>query len=353
MKVKINVIKFETIDGKKVGKAFSFSVDAKQMAKHKTEATVKKKVEEYIAKSGVFRKDELKDLKYDMKDFLQEWKKQKLVVEAELLNELEASTNNKESRITPGRITRLGKDEIFVFGSNARGLHHGGAARIAVESFGAIMGQGHGLQGKSYAINSMSGISDMMEDIKLFVEFAKANPEKHFFVTPIGCGIAGYRPEEIAPLFKDCKDLDNVSLPSSFWKVLGIPPSKGKDYYLDRFIDAQAHSYEIALNEIKNGRKLSHWIWYIFPQQKGLGHSHNSEYYGLEGVEEAAAYWAHPVLGARLREICEALLTHKGKRDIDFIMNSRIDVLKLQTSMNLFNKVAPNDIFKEVLEAFY
>lgn len=353
MKVKINVIKFETINGKKIGKAFTFSVDAKQMAKHKTEATVKKKVEEYVAKSGVFQKDELKDLKYDMKDFLQEWKKQKLVVEAELLKESEASTNNGESRITPERITRLGKDEIFVFGSNARGLHHGGAARIAVESFGAIMGQGHGLQGKSYAINSMSGISDMMEDIKLFVEFAKSNPEKHFFVTPIGCGIAGYRPEEIAPLFKDCKDLENVSLPASFWKVLGVPTSKGKDYYLDRFIDAQAHSYEIALNEIKNGRKLSHWIWYIFPQQKGLGHSHNSEYYGLEGVEEAAAYWAHPVLGARLREICEALLTHKGKRDIDFIMNSRIDVLKLQTSMNLFNKVAPNDIFKEVLEAFY
>ena len=93
MKVKINVIKFETVNGKKVGKAFSFSVDAKQMAKHKTEATVKRKVEEYIAKSGVFRKDELKDLKYDMKDFLQEWKKQKSV----LSKALEVSTNNAES----------------------------------------------------------------------------------------------------------------------------------------------------------------------------------------------------------------------------------------------------------------
>ena len=105
--------------------------------------------------------------------------------------------------------------------------------------------------------------------------------------------------------------------------------------------------------EIKNGRKLSHWIWYIFPQQKGLGHSHNSEFYGLEGIEEAAAYWAHPILSARLREICEALLTHKGKREIDFIMGSRVDVMKLQTCMNLFNKVAPNDIFKEVLETFF
>lgn len=349
--MKINVIKFETINGKKVGKAFSFPIDAKKMAKHKTEATVKKKVEEYIAKSGVFKKDELKDLKYDMKDFLQEWKRQKQIVEAELLKELEASANNADSRITPERISRLGKNEIFVFGSNAKGLHYGGAAKVAVESFGAIMGQGHGLQGKSYAINSMSGISDMVEDIELFCEFAKTNPEKHFFVTPIGCGIAGFRPEEIAPLFKDCKDLDNVSLPSSFWKVLGFP--KRKEFNLDRFIDAQNQSYENALNEIRNGRKLSHWIWYIFPQQKGLGHSRNSKYYGLDGVEEAAAYLAHPLLGARLREICEVLLAHKGKRDIDFIMGSRIDVLKLQTSMNLFNKVAPDDIFKEVLEAFY
>ena len=232
-------------------------------------------------------------------------------------------------------------------------MHHGGAAKIAVESFGAIMGQGHGLQGKSYAINSMSGISDMMEDIKLFCEYAKSHSEKHFFVTPIGCGIAGYRAEEIAPLFKDCKELENVSLPASFWKVLGFPKAENKKFNLDRFIEAQAQSYEIALNEIKNGRKLSHWIWYIFPQQKGLGHSHNSEFYGLEGIEEAAAYWAHPILSARLREICEALLTHKGKREIDFIMGSRVDVMKLQTCMNLFNKVAPNDIFKEVLETFF
>ena len=210
-----------------------------------------------------------------------------------------------------------------------------------------------GMQGKSYAINSMSGIPDMMEDIKCFCEFARTHPEKFFLVTPIGCGIAGYHPEEIAPLFKECKELENVSLPSSFWKVLGFPQSKTKEFYLDRFVDAQTQAYEIALNEIRNGRKMSHWIWYIFPQQKGLGHSHNSEFYGLEGIEEAAAYWAHPVLGPRLREISEALLTHRGKREIDFIMGGHVDVLKLQTCMNLFNKVAPNDVFKEVLEAFF
>lgn len=158
MKVKINVIKFETINGKKVGKAFSFPMDPKAMAKHKTEATVKKKIEEYILKSKIFRKEELKNLKYDMKEFLTEWRKQIPIVEAEMAKEQESSPNNAKSRITPERITRLAANEVFVFGSNSQGLHYGGAAKVAAEKFGAIMGQGHGMQGKSYAIDSMSGI---------------------------------------------------------------------------------------------------------------------------------------------------------------------------------------------------
>lgn len=179
-------------------------------------------MEEYVTKSGLFKKNELNELKYDMTDFLQEWKKQKPIVEAEMLKELEASTN-AGNRITPEHINRLGTNEVFVFGSNARGLHHGGAAKVAVESFGAVMGQGHGLQGKSYAINSMSGISEMEKDIKLFCEFAKSNPQKHFLVTPIGCGIAGFSPNDVAPLFKKCAILNNVSLPRSFWQIIGYP----------------------------------------------------------------------------------------------------------------------------------
>ena len=124
------------------------------------------------------------------------------------------------------------------------------------------------------------------------------------------------------------------------------------EFNLNRFIEAQEHSYNIALNEIRNGRKESHWIWYIFPQEKGLGHSYNSRFYGLDGLDEAIAYWAHPILNARLREISEALLTHTGK-DIHLIMGSRIDTVKLKSCMKLFNRVAPNDIFQKILDTFY
>lgn len=140
----------------------------------------------------------------------------------------EASPNNPDSRITPELITSLADNEVFVFGSNAGGRHYGGAARVAVDKFGAIMRQGHGMQGKSYAINSMSGIDYMNDDVQAFCEFAKANPDKHFLVTPIGCGIAGYSPNDVAPLFECCKELSNVSLPASFWEVLNTPKANEK-----------------------------------------------------------------------------------------------------------------------------
>lgn len=353
MKIKISVIKFEVVNGKKTGKALSFELDPKEMAKYKTEATVRKKVEEYVAGLGVYKHEELKDLKYSMKDFLEEWKKMVPVVEEEELAKLMKSENNPDTRITPGRISRLAPNEIFVFGSNAQGMHYGGAAKQAVESFGAIMGQGHGLQGKCYAINSMSGIAGMIQDIDAFTEFAKAHPEKRFLVTLIGCGIAGFHPSDVAPLFKECKEIENVCLPQEFWNIIGEPETAEKNYDMDRFLKAQEDTYDIALQELASGHKYSHWIWYIFPQQKGLGRSYNSEFYGLDGIDEAKAYLDHPILGKRLRECCETLLLHKGKKDIDGIMGSDIDVLKLQTSMNLFNKVLPNDIFKKVLNAFF
>ena len=101
------------------------------------------------------------------------------------------------------------------------GYHDGGAAKVALEKFGAIRGQGHGLQGMSYAIDSMSGMEALKKDVDEFIEFAKNHSEKTFFVTLIGCGIAGYSPEEMAPLFERCYDLENVCLPSEFWDIIG------------------------------------------------------------------------------------------------------------------------------------
>lgn len=117
-----------------------------------------------------------------------------------------------------GYITELEKNEIFVFGSNGYGMHGAGAAATAVHKFGAIMGQAEGLQGQSYAINTMDSEDEMFEQIERFLKFAEEHQEFKFLVTEIGCGIAGYSPEQIAPHFKDHPG--NVILPSSFNDVL-------------------------------------------------------------------------------------------------------------------------------------
>lgn len=124
-------------------------------------------------------------------------------------------------------------------------------------------------------------------------------------------------------------------------------------YNLQRFVDAQEDCYNLVLTELNNGRKQSHWIWFIFPQQKGLGRSYYSEYYGLDGVDEAKKYLEHQLLGARLRECCKLLNAHAGNKTIEDIMGSKIDALKLKTSMKLFDTVSPNDIFAEILESFW
>lgn len=356
MEMKITVIKYETVNGRKTARSFTFPMDPYKMAEYKTEATVRKKIQEYVLKNGPFKREEMSEVKYQLKDFLEEWKKQVAIREKEMLEALDASEAVPGCRITPSRITHLAPGEIFVFGSNARGMHGGGAARTAYESFGAVWGQGHGLQGKSYAIDSMSGLEALRADAEQFCEFARCHPDMRFFVTLIGCGIAGFLPSDVAPCFEDCRELANVTLPAEFWDIIGLPETQEapeRHYDLERFLTAQDMVYEEAFEEMREGRKRGHWIWYIFPQQKGLGHSYNSEYYGLDGVEEARAYLEHPVLGQRLRDICEALLEHAGKRDIDTIMGSGIDVLKLQTSMNLFNHISPDDVFGKVLEAFF
>ncbi len=134
----------------------------------------------------------------------------------------EFSRSYYNGRVTPGHITRLNPDEIFVFGSNAQGQHAGGAARQAFEHFGAVMGQGEGLQGQSYAIPTMEGIDSLHAAVERFIVFACQHPEMKFLVTRIGCGIAGYDDKDIAPFFQNCVKMQNVALPLSFWEVLGL-----------------------------------------------------------------------------------------------------------------------------------
>lgn len=127
----------------------------------------------------------------------------------------------KIERITPDVVTELASDEFFVFGSNLQGNHLGGAACIAYEKFGAVWGEGVGLQGQSYAIPTMHGpLSEIKPYIDEFIEFAKLHPAKHFLVTRIGCGIAGFKDEEIAPMFMKALPLANVALPKNWFELL-------------------------------------------------------------------------------------------------------------------------------------
>ena len=122
--------------------------------------------------------------------------------------------SNSQQRFTPDRITELGENEIFVFGSNLAGAHGGGAALLAYRKFGAIWGQGVGLQGQSYGIPTMQGgVETIKPYVDEFIAFAKAHPELLFYVTKIGCGIAGFTEEEISPLFAQAHGIDNIILP--------------------------------------------------------------------------------------------------------------------------------------------
>ena len=131
------------------------------------------------------------------------------------------------ARITPCRITDLRPDEVFVFGSNLAGHHDGGTARAALDRFGAIYGQGVGLQGSSYAIPTMNlTLDEIAKYVEAFIWFADGHPDKKFLVTRVGCGIAGFNDSQIAPLFARAYGLPNVYLPAEFWKVLSYRYSR-------------------------------------------------------------------------------------------------------------------------------
>lgn len=124
-------------------------------------------------------------------------------------------------------------------------------------------------------------------------------------------------------------------------------------YHLSRFLTAQDSysQYKTALEEIRNGRKRSHWMWFVFPQLKGLGHSYNADYYGIAGADEARAYWLHPVLRDRLLEITEALLLLDSLSARQIF--GEVDAMKLRSSMTLFWKVTEEELFRKVLDKYY
>lgn len=123
-------------------------------------------------------------------------------------------------------------------------------------------------------------------------------------------------------------------------------------YDLERFVDAQASTYARALKELENGQKVSHWMWFIFPQLKGLGRSPTAQHYGISGVAEAVAYLAHPLLGPRLEACCRALQRHDGKGATAIFGD--IDALKLKSSLTLFARASHgNALYTHLLDCYF
>lgn len=124
---------------------------------------------------------------------------------------------------------------------------------------------------------------------------------------------------------------------------------------INRFIEAQELpyfcGYKQALEEIKNGKKINHWIWYIFPQLRCLGRSSRAHFYGIADRSEAERYLNHQILGSRIREITEALLAHRDKTALEIF--GEIDAIKVRSCMTMFDYLSPCDIFCEVLDSFY
>jgi uncharacterized protein (DUF1810 family) len=126
---------------------------------------------------------------------------------------------------------------------------------------------------------------------------------------------------------------------------------KKDPFDLERFILAQEDVYERALAELRNGRKRSHWMWFIFPQIAGLGRSEASVRYAIGGLDEASAYLVHPLLGSRLLECCEALLSHKQLSAAQIFGSP--DDMKLHSSMTLFDVVSTHSVFDQVLNRYF
>lgn len=123
-------------------------------------------------------------------------------------------------------------------------------------------------------------------------------------------------------------------------------------FQLQRFVDAQQGTFEIALTELQTGRKQSHWIWFIFPQLAGLGRSPTATFYGIGSIHEARAYLAHPVLGDRYRKAVEAMLSWADRKSAVEVLGE-VDAMKFRSSLTLFERVSGDPLFARALDAFY
>ncbi|WP_220392110.1 DUF1810 domain-containing protein [Bacteroides fragilis] len=123
------------------------------------------------------------------------------------------------------------------------------------------------------------------------------------------------------------------------------------EYNLNRFVEAQNNVYEQVVKELRQGRKTSHWMWYIFPQIKELGYSSTAMYYAISSLDEATEYLNHPVLGYRLTECCQILLRLENKTAEDILGN--IDAMKLKSSMTLFSLISDNPVYNQVLAKYF
>ena len=128
--------------------------------------------------------------------------------------------------------------------------------------------------------------------------------------------------------------------------------SDADPFQLQRFVDAQERSFEVALAELHAGRKQSHWMWYIFPQMAGLGRSPTAQFYGIRSLQEARAYLAHPVLAQRYRDAVEAVLGWSGRRSAGEILGS-VDAMKLRSSLTLFENASGDPLLADSIEAFF
>ena len=191
--------------------SFNLSINNVIEFSHDVQGTSSTWARESSAKRNYFRKMD-EEYRSGRRHSKEEWIKRKR----------EMANKYYENRVTPSHIANLQEGEIFVFGSNPQGFHSGGAAKVAMERFGAIWGQGEGLQGQSYALPTTCPIEQIAEAVQRFTQFAGQHPELRFLVTRVGCGIAGRNVNDVAPLFKDCICLENVTLPAEFWKILGL-----------------------------------------------------------------------------------------------------------------------------------